>query len=127
MSTSIITVTWTIYQDADSHATPAEAVGRSGALHLYAYLFGFLYNARERSTTMYDVAIQNVTGYAGLGAAQLVQNHPDFSLVSVSGRSDAGKRLSDVFPFWLGPELQIEEQVPAVDLILCCLPHGAAA
>ncbi len=76
---------------------------------------------------MYDVAIQNVTGYAGLGAAQLVQNHPDFRLVAVSGRSDAGKRLTEVFPFWLGPDLRIEEQVPAVDLVVCCLPHGAAA
>jgi N-acetyl-gamma-glutamyl-phosphate reductase len=76
---------------------------------------------------MYDVAIQNVTGYAGLGAAQLVLSHPDFRLVSVSGRSDAGKRLSEVFPFWLGPDLRIEEQVPAVDLVICCLPHAAAA
>ncbi len=76
---------------------------------------------------MYDVAIQNVTGYAGLGAAHLVLGHPDFRLVSVSGRSDAGKRIAEVFPFWLGPDLVIEEQVPAVDLVICCLPHAAAA
>lgn len=76
---------------------------------------------------IYDVAILNVTGYAGLGAALLVEGHPNLRLVAVSGRSDAGKRLNEVFPFWLGADLRIEEHVPAVDLVLCCLPHGAAA
>jgi N-acetyl-gamma-glutamyl-phosphate reductase len=76
---------------------------------------------------VYEVAIQNVTGYAGLGAALLVEQHPDLRLVAVSGRSEAGKRISDVFPFWPGDDHRIDEQAPAVDLILCCLPHGAAA
>ncbi|HEY8285005.1 MAG TPA: N-acetyl-gamma-glutamyl-phosphate reductase [Chloroflexota bacterium] len=76
---------------------------------------------------MVEVAILNVTGYAGLGAALLVEQHPDLRLAAVSGRSDAGKRLGDLFPFWPGANLRVEEQVPSVDLILCCLPHGAAA
>lgn len=74
-----------------------------------------------------DVAILNVTGYAGLAAASLVQHHPHFRLVAVSGRGEAGKRLSQVFPFWDGPDLPIEETVPPTDLVLCALPHGAAA
>ncbi|HVC79561.1 MAG TPA: N-acetyl-gamma-glutamyl-phosphate reductase [Chloroflexota bacterium] len=76
---------------------------------------------------MYEVAILNVTGYAGLGAALLVEQHPDLRLAAVSGRADAGKQLGTVFPFWPGANLRIEEQVPPVDLVLCCLPHGAAA
>lgn len=76
---------------------------------------------------MFEVAIQNVTGYAGIGAALLVDQHPDLRLVALSGRSDAGKRLTEVFPFWTGVDHRIEEQVPPVDLVLCCLPHGAAA
>ncbi len=76
---------------------------------------------------MYDTAIQNVTGYAGLSAALLVHQHPELKLVAVSGRSEAGKRLTEVFPFWPGSDLLIEENIPAVELVLSALPHGAAA
>lgn len=76
---------------------------------------------------MAEVAILNVTGYAGIAAAMALQSHPDFALVAVSGRAEAGKRLAEVFPFWSGDDLRIEESVPAVDLVICALPHGAAA
>ncbi|HWE62812.1 MAG TPA: N-acetyl-gamma-glutamyl-phosphate reductase [Chloroflexota bacterium] len=76
---------------------------------------------------MIDVAILNVTGYAGLDAALLLRRHPVFRLVAVSGRGEAGKRLSEVFPFWDGEDLRIEEGVPPVDLVICALPHAAAA
>jgi N-acetyl-gamma-glutamyl-phosphate reductase len=74
-----------------------------------------------------DVAILNVTGYAGLSVALLIQQHPEFRLVGVSGRAEAGKQLKAVFPFWSGPDLRIEEGVPSADLIICALPHGSAA
>jgi N-acetyl-gamma-glutamyl-phosphate reductase len=74
-----------------------------------------------------ETAIVNVTGYAGLNAALLLQGHPEFRLKAVSGRGEAGKRLQAVFPWWTGPDLRIEESVPAVDLVICGLPHGAAA
>jgi N-acetyl-gamma-glutamyl-phosphate reductase len=76
---------------------------------------------------MIETAILNVTGYAGLDAALLLRRHPQFHLVAVSGRGEAGKRLSQVFPFWDGEDLRIEEAVPPVDLVLCALPHAAAA
>jgi N-acetyl-gamma-glutamyl-phosphate reductase len=77
---------------------------------------------------MLDVAILNVTGYAGLSAAQLLANHPVFSLVAVSGRSEVGRKLADVFPLWAGdPGLRIEATVPAVDVVFSALPHGASA
>jgi N-acetyl-gamma-glutamyl-phosphate reductase len=77
---------------------------------------------------MLEAAIQNVTGYAGLTAAQLLNGHPDISLVAVSGRSEVGRRLVEVFPLWAGdPDLRVEATVPAVDLVLSALPHGAAA
>jgi N-acetyl-gamma-glutamyl-phosphate reductase len=75
-----------------------------------------------------QVAIQNVTGYAGLTTALLLQQHPEFHLVAVSGRSEAGKTVREVFPYWPGWEdLRIETEVPAVDLVFSALPHGAAA
>ncbi|MDB5075235.1 MAG: argC [Chloroflexi bacterium] len=77
---------------------------------------------------MVDVAIQNITGYAGLSAGLLLSDHPEFKLVAVSGRADAGRMLSDVLPLWSSSrDLRIETAVPAVDLVLCALPHGAAA
>ena len=76
---------------------------------------------------MVEVGILNVTGYAGLSLALLLQRHPEFKLVAVSGRGDAGKPLSAVFPFWAGAELAIEERLPALPLVFCALPHGAAA
>lgn len=76
---------------------------------------------------MIEVGILNVTGYAGLSMALLLQRHPQFKLVAVSGRSDAGKSISTVFPFWTGTDLTIEEQLPALPLVFCALPHGAAA
>ena len=85
------------------------------------------YNHTVKGFVVIEVGILNVTGYAGLTAALLVQRHPDFKLVAVSGRAEAGKRLSEVFPFWHGPDLRIEETVPAVDLVFCALPHNAAA
>jgi N-acetyl-gamma-glutamyl-phosphate reductase len=76
---------------------------------------------------MIDTAILNVTGYAGLDAALLLRHHPHFRLAAISGRGEAGKRLSEVFPFWDGEDLLITESVPALDLVLCALPHAAAA
>ena len=74
-----------------------------------------------------DASILNVTGYAGLGAAMLLQHHPTIRLVAVTGRSDAGKHMRDVFPFWLGENLLIESEAPSTDLVICALPHNAAA
>jgi N-acetyl-gamma-glutamyl-phosphate reductase len=74
-----------------------------------------------------ETAILNVTGYAGLNAAMLLEAHPEFRLVAVSGRSEAGKRLAEVFPWWGGPDLRIEESVPATELVISGLPHSAAA
>jgi N-acetyl-gamma-glutamyl-phosphate reductase len=74
-----------------------------------------------------DCTIVNVTGYAGLAAALLLEHHPEFRLVAVTGRSEAGKHLREIFPFWQGPDLLIHEDAEPTDLVLCALPHAAAA
>jgi N-acetyl-gamma-glutamyl-phosphate reductase len=74
-----------------------------------------------------DCTIVNVTGYAGLAAALLVAQHPQFRLVAVTGRAEAGKHLREVFPFWQGQDLLIREDAEPTDLVLCALPHAAAA
>ena len=82
---------------------------------------------------MIRVAILNVTGYAGLAAATLVCAHPEMELVAVTARSQAGLRLSSVFPFWNGPDLILLESLDAehdggsYDLVISALPHASSA
>ena len=48
---------------------------------------------------MRTVSIVNVTSYTGSELLRLLAQHPDFVVTSVTGRSAAGKRLEEVFPF----------------------------
>ena len=74
------------------------------------------------------VGIINVTGYAGAELARILHRHPEANITGVTGRSAAGKRLSDVFPHLSDLDLIIgEELTESVDLIFSALPHGASA
>lgn len=74
------------------------------------------------------VGIVNVTGYAGLELARLLQNHPEVELTQVTGRSAAGQRLLEYFPHLRGPDLIIKEDIEEpVDIAFSALPHGASA
>ena len=44
------------------------------------------------------VGIINVTGYAGAELARLLYTHPEAEVVSVTGRSEAGKKLARGVP-----------------------------
>ncbi len=73
------------------------------------------------------VGIINVTGYTGVGLAGLLKNHPAVELVSVTGRSAAGKRLDAVFPHLIGLDLTIESELGEVDIAFSALPHKESA
>ena len=49
------------------------------------------------------VIVAGATGFAGALAAHLLWRHPRFELVSVTGRSDVGKRLEHVYPRYRVP------------------------
>lgn len=77
---------------------------------------------------MIRAGIINVTGYVGAELARLLIGHPEVQLSSVTGRSEAGKRLPDVFPHLWSLDLPITEQLEGeVDVVLSALPHAAAA
>ena len=77
---------------------------------------------------MTRVGILNVTGYAGAELARILHNHPDVDLVSVTGRSAAGKNLSDVFPHLRGTDMPITSKLEeSVDFVFSALPHAASA
>ena len=73
------------------------------------------------------VGIINVTGYAGMELARLLYQHPEVELVSVTGRSAAGKRLGQVFPHLAQIDLTIEGELGNVDLAFSAMPHGESA
>jgi len=73
------------------------------------------------------VGIINVTGYAGVELARLLNGHPKVKLVSVTGRSAAGQRLGEVFPHLADINLKIEPDLDRVDLAFSAMPHQASA
>jgi len=73
------------------------------------------------------VGIINVTGYAGVELARLLMCHPQVELVSVTGRSAAGKKLVEVFPHLAGSNLTIEDKLGEVELALVAMPHKESA
>jgi N-acetyl-gamma-glutamyl-phosphate reductase len=77
---------------------------------------------------MTRVGIINVTGYAGSELARILHNHPEVDLVSVTGRSAAGKQLSEVFPHLRTASMEITAEIEgSVDLVFSALPHAASA
>lgn len=77
---------------------------------------------------MVRIGIINVTGYMGAEAARILHGHPEVEIVSVTGRSAAGKPLGDVFPHLAPLGLTVEEELTSdVDAIVSALPHAASA
>jgi N-acetyl-gamma-glutamyl-phosphate reductase len=77
-----------------------------------------------------SVLVAGGSGYTGALAARLVDRHPDFELAGVTSRSDAGRRLSELYPHHrvdaILRELDVERD-GAVDAAIVAYPHGAAA
>ena len=74
------------------------------------------------------VGIVNVSGYAGSELAGLLWRHPDAEIVSVTGRSAAGKRLPEVLPHLWQVDLPVTKSIDvSVDVAFSALPSGASA
>jgi N-acetyl-gamma-glutamyl-phosphate reductase len=77
-----------------------------------------------------DVAILGASGYAGALAAALLWRHPSFELTALTSRSDAGRRLDDLYPHHRVPlvmeELDLARHAE-VDAAIVAYPHHAAA
>ena len=79
---------------------------------------------------MPSVIVAGASGYTGALAAKLLWRHPGFDLVAVTSRSDAGRRLDDLYPYHRVPlaleELDLDRH-GQVDAAIVAYPHGAAA
>jgi N-acetyl-gamma-glutamyl-phosphate reductase len=76
------------------------------------------------------VIVAGATGFAGALAAHLLWRHPRFQLLAVTGRSEVGRRLDDLYPRYRVP-LQIEQldldRVGPLEAAVVAYPHAAAA
>jgi N-acetyl-gamma-glutamyl-phosphate reductase len=83
------------------------------------------------------VLVAGATGFAGALAAHLLWRHPRFELVAVTGRSEVGRRLDDLYPRYRVPltiepldleQLALERDAGArLDAAVVAYPHAAAA
>jgi N-acetyl-gamma-glutamyl-phosphate reductase len=76
------------------------------------------------------VLVAGASGFTGALAAQIVWNHPQLELVAATSRSDAGKRISELYPRYQVP-IELTgldlDNLPDVDAAIVAYPHGAAA
>jgi N-acetyl-gamma-glutamyl-phosphate reductase len=77
-----------------------------------------------------SVIVAGASGYAGALAAELVDRHPRLELAFATSRSEAGRRLRELYPRYrtevVLSELDLDE-LEQVDAAVVCYPHGAAA
>ena len=82
-----------------------------------------------------QVGIINGTSYFGLDLIRLLSDHPEAQITGITARSQAGKRLGDVFPHVAGlpcgsqlGSIRLTKSIESsVDFVFSCLPHAASA
>ena len=76
------------------------------------------------------VLVAGASGFAGALAAELIRRHPSLELARVTARTDAGRRLDELYPRYR-VRLVLEEPAADdgadVDAAIVAYPHGAAA
>lgn len=80
-------------------------------------------------TKQIKTAVFGASGYTGAELLRLLHTHPHVSVEALSGESQAGKDIAEVYPHLRGlglPRLRkiSEIDLDALDLVFCCLPHG---
>ncbi|HEX4484504.1 MAG TPA: N-acetyl-gamma-glutamyl-phosphate reductase [Solirubrobacteraceae bacterium] len=76
------------------------------------------------------VIVAGATGFAGALAAHLLWRHPRFELVAVTGRSEVGRRLDDLYPRYRVPVVLERLELDSygeLDAAVVAYPHAAAA
>src|SRR3954449_2303622 len=85
---------------------------------------------RSGGPSVHRVLVAGASGYAGALSAELVRKHPSLELARVTARTDAGRRLDELYPqYGVDPVLEepAAEDGSDVDAAIVAYPHGAAA
>ncbi len=77
-----------------------------------------------------QIAILGASGYTGAELLRILVHHPRAAIVALTADRRAGQAIESVFPHLRGlglPQLVRIEDVDfeAIDVVFCCLPHGA--
>jgi N-acetyl-gamma-glutamyl-phosphate reductase len=81
---------------------------------------------------MIKVGIIGASGYTGGELIRLLAGHPEAKVTAITSRSNAGKKLEEVFPVfsgWEGPVFtgtDTPEAVAGCDAVFLATPHGVA-
>lgn len=75
------------------------------------------------------VAVLGASGYTGAELLRLLPRHPHVEIAALTGDSQAGHPVGEVFPHLAYAELPdlvsiAEVDFRGVDFVFCCLPHG---
>jgi N-acetyl-gamma-glutamyl-phosphate reductase len=62
-----------------------------------------------------SIAIIGASGYTGAELIRLLLSHPHARIAALTGDSQAGKPIGDIYPHL---------RFTAIDIAFCCLPHG---
>jgi N-acetyl-gamma-glutamyl-phosphate reductase len=74
------------------------------------------------------IGIINITGYAGAELARILSRHPEAQITTITGRSEAGKKLGQVFPHLSHLDMTIAPELgDSVDVVFSALPQVASA
>lgn len=83
---------------------------------------------------MLTAGIIGVNGYGGGELLRLLAGHPEVKVIAVASRSQAGRRVEEVFPTFRGDEIGrlqiVTPEVPyfkGCDLVFLSTPHGTSA
>ncbi|MFZ4125526.1 MAG: N-acetyl-gamma-glutamyl-phosphate reductase [Rickettsiales bacterium] len=76
-----------------------------------------------------NTAILGASGYTGAELLRLLEHHPHFAITALTGDSQAGKAMHEVYPHLRHRDLpklvkHTEVDFSKIDLVFCCLPHG---
>jgi N-acetyl-gamma-glutamyl-phosphate reductase len=82
------------------------------------------------------VAVVGATGYTGMELLRLLLDHPGVEVTLATSEKYAGKKISDLFPFFTGKTALVLQDLKkdvgdgmarACELAFSCLPHHSAA
>lgn len=78
---------------------------------------------------MIRAGVIGASGYTGYETIRLLHRHPQVEIAFITARTDAGKRVSDLYPSPFAYTFQRVEEVDlaSVDVLFLALPHAAAA
>jgi len=80
---------------------------------------------------MVRVGVMGAAGYAGIELTRILLGHPGMDVVAITSNTDAGRRLDEVYPAFLGQSDLVfvphDEALEAnLDAIFLALPHTAS-